>query len=507
MLTVKHYERIRRAYHVEGKSMRAIERDLGHSYWTIRKALEHSTPPGYRMKRLRGSPVLGPYHAQIDELLASEKDLPRKQRYTSKKIYEIIKSAGYGGAEPTVRGYVSKQRGLLKRPQVYVPLEFEPGADAQVDWGEAWVRMNGEMMPVQMYVMRLCYSRKIFVMAFPTQRQEAFFAAHVTGFAYFGGVPRRMTYDNLTTAVRKILKGSERKEQQGFMALRSHYLFESHFCTPGKGNEKGQVEDGVGYARRNFFVPIPEFESFNDLNEYLRQCCEADDQRRVDRQEQTIAEAWREEQPHLRALPDRAFDACVHREVTLNGYSQVTFDTNRYSVPVERVRKRLRLKAYVFHIEIWDEEAMLAQHGRCYERNQDVLEPLHYLTLLEQRPGAFEHAKPLRQWRQQWPSHYEQLLSTLKQRHAGKPEAVREFIRILQLHQQHSPALMATAIAQALKEGLGHYEGVRFCLNRLLDPSPTVTPLDLSSQPALHPIGQQSLDLKRYDRLLTGGLS
>ena len=264
---------------------------------------------------------------------------------------------------------------------------------------------------------------------------------------------------------------------------------------------------GVGYARRHFFVPMPEVASFTALNAYLLQCCEKDDQRRVDRQAQTIAEAWQEERPHLRLLPGRAFDACLQREVTLNGYSQVTFETNRYSVPVEQARKRLRLKAYVFHIEIWDEASLLARHERCYGRNQDVLEPLHYLHLLAQRPGAFEHAKPLRQWRNQWPPHYERLLALLKHRHEREKAAVREFVRILQLHQQHPPALMETAIAQALSEGLGHYEGVRFCLNRLLDPAPTMTPLDLSAQPALSAIGQQPLNLTHYDQLLAGGVS
>ena len=244
MLDVQHYERIRRAYHVEEKRMRQIEREYGHSYWTIRKALKHSSPPGYRLKGERGSPVLGPYKAQIDALLATEKDLPRKQRYTGTKIYEIIQASGYVGAESTVRRYVGQRRGLMRRPQVYLPLEFDPGEDAQIDWGEAWVKMKGEMISVQLFVLRLCYSRKIFVMAFPTQRQEAFFAAHVAGFAYLGGVPRRIAYDNLTTAVYKILKQGEREEQKGFVALRSHYLFESRFCTPGQGNEKGRVEDG-----------------------------------------------------------------------------------------------------------------------------------------------------------------------------------------------------------------------------------------------------------------------
>ena len=178
MLTVIDYDRIRRAYHLEEKSMRQIERELGHGYWTIRKALKESEPGSYRLAKPRAAPVLGPYKAEIDKRLAEEAKHPRKQRYTSKKLYELIRAQGYRGAESTVRAYVGKQRQTYRRPQVYLPLTFDPGQDAQIDWGVGWVEMEGEQMAVQFFVLRLCYSRKIFVMAFPTQRMEAFFLAH-----------------------------------------------------------------------------------------------------------------------------------------------------------------------------------------------------------------------------------------------------------------------------------------------------------------------------------------
>jgi hypothetical protein len=225
----------------------------------------------------------------------------------------------------------------------------------------------------------------------------------------------------------------------------------------------------------------------------------------VDRQSRRIAEAWEEERPHLRSLPARAFDCAVSREVTLNGYSQVTFETNRYSVPTDKARKHLILKAYPFHIEILTGDEVIARHERSYERQQDILNPLHYLPLLAQRPGAFEHAQPLRQWREQWPVRYEELLTALYQRHDTESRAVKEFVQVLQLHQMHADALVETAVAQALAEGIPHYEGVRFCLNRLLDPTPEVTPLDLSAQSELAAVGLQPLALGRYDQLLSGG--
>lgn len=504
MLTVEDRERIRQAYYVEGKSMRAIERELKHSYWTIQKALAAAEPPAYEMKQPRPAPVMGPYKAMVDKLLAEEGEAPRKQRYTSGKIYRLLMAAGYDGSESGVRRYVGQQRGRMGKAEVYLPLEFGPGQDGQVDWGEAWVELAGQRQEVQVFVMRLCYSRKTFAMAFPTQRQEAFLAGHVAAFAHFGGVPRRLSYDNLSTAVRRILVGAEREEQATFVTLRSHYLFQSHFSTPGEGHEKGGVESGVGYVRRNFLVPMPKVASYAELNEHLLAACQADERRRVSRQTQTIGEMWAREQTCLRSLPERELACCISREVTLNPYGQVTFETNRYSVPADKAQKHLTLRAYPFRVEILAGTEVIASHERSYEREQDILDPLHYLSLLAERPGAFEHAKPLQQWRQQWPAQYEALFAALQRRHGQQRQAVREFIRILQLHHCHSPNLIATAVTQALAEGMPHLGGVTFCLHRLLDPTPALSPLDLSERPELQQVGAQPLSLDVYDQLLAG---
>jgi transposase len=504
MLTVHDYERIRRAYYIDKKSIRQIGRELRHSYWTIRKALDTSAPEPYQLSKAKLAPVLGPYKGQIEQLLADNAQLPRKQRYTSKKIYQAIRGQGYPGAESTVRYYVAQQRKAMSRPTIYLPLAFDPGMDAQADWGEGYVLMAGEMVSAQLFVMRLCYSRKLFVMAFPTQRQEAFLWGHVQAFAHFGGVPRRISYDNLKTAVRRILEGRNREEQTTFTRFRSHYLFASRFCTPGQGHEKGGVENDVGYARRNFLVPMPTVANFDELNQLLLTACQEDDLRRVERTDQTIGERWQTEVPHLHPLPKHAFACCTSREVTLNGYGQVSFETNRYSVPVDEARKALTLRVYPFHIEILADHQVIATHTRTYGRKENVLDPLHYLPLLEQRPGAFEHAQPLRQWRAQWPPVYETLLAALRRQQPSESQAIRAFIQILQLHQHHAPDQIEAAIKQALAEGLTSLVGVRFCLNRLLDPTPVVAPLDLSTRPELVEIGRQPTSLERYDRFLLG---
>ena len=501
MIRVEDREKIRRAYFIENKSQRQIARELGHSRKTVRKAIESAEPAMYALRRPRPAPVLGAYKVRIDELLAENERLPRKQRYTGRKIYEDIEADGYTGSESTVRGYIAQRRREKKKRKVYIPLEFDPGADAQVDWGEAMAIIAGEQVTVQLFVMRLCYSRRLFVMAFPTQKQEAFFEGHVRAFHHFQGIPRRISYDNLKAAVQRILEGRNRREQETFVVFRSHYLFESRFCTPGQGHEKGRVEEGIGFSRRNFMVPIPEVASFEELNAHLLAACLADDQRRVDRQEVTVGEAWETEKPYLLPLRRRDFECCVTRPVTLNPYSQVEFETNRYSVPVDKAYRNLVIKAYPFRIDVLCLDDVIASHPRCYDREQDVLDPLHYLPLLAQRPGAFEHAKPIRRWREGWPPVYERLLVHLQAQWPGG-RGVREFVRILEFHRDHPDDLVAQAVEQALEYGCAHADGVELCLRQLLDPGPMMLPIDLSYWPELVGVGSQAPDLRRYDRLL-----
>jgi transposase len=505
MLDVESWESIRRGYYVEEKSIRELMRETGHSFRSIRRIIEGNEPGRYVLSGVRAAPVLGAYKAQIEEMVAANAGLPRKQRYTSSRIYQLLQKAGFAGAESTVRHYVSRVRQKQRRPQVYLPLSFEPGCDGQADWGQAEVILNGEIVTVQLFVMRLNYSRRIFVMAFPSQKQEAFFQGHVAAFQHFGGVPWRLTYDNLSAAVQKVLKGKARQEQTKFLTFRGHYLFDSHFCTPGEGHEKGGVEHGVGYVRRQYLVPRPVVESFAELNTYLHERCVADDVRQVKGQPVPIGEMWQQEQPHLRPLPAYAYDCCRVVEATLTPYSQVIVETNRYSLPVAEACTRLVVKLYPFAVEIYrpDQPAPLAIHERCYGREQDIFDPLHYLPLLEQRPGAFDYATPLRQWRTTWPAVYETLLAQLR-RQWPEGRGIREFVTILQLHQHHSTELIAAAIAQALDHHCAHADGVQLCLHQLLTPELPTVVLDLQSRPQLLGIGEQAVNLAQYDALVGG---
>lgn len=506
MIKVEEKEKIRRAYYVENKSVRQIARELKYARQTVRKAIQSAEPEKYKMKRPRQAPILGPYKDQIKELLTESETMPPKQRYTSHRIYELIEAEGFRGSESTVRHYVAQVRKARKRPKIYLPLEFDPGTDAQVDWGEADVILQGDQVTVQLFLMRLCYSRRLFVMAFPNQKQEAFFAGHVTAFSHFEGIPQRLTYDNLKTAVKKVLIGSEREEQAGFVAFRSHYLFESHYCTPGAGHQKGRVEDGVGYVRRNFLTPLPRVESFSQLNEHLLRQCFKNDQRQIEGQKMMVEQAWQEERPLLRPLPAYPFDCATTKGVSLNGYGQVTVDGNRYSVPADKAEAQLIVKIYPFEVQIFrpGDEEPIAQHPRCYGHKQDIFDPLHYLPLLQQRPGAFQHAKPIRRWREEWPAVYEELLARLQQQWP-EGQGLQQFIHILKLHQHHPADLIEQAVEQALLYNCAHRDGVELCLRQLEHPEPIFRTLDLGDHPKLAQIGDQPLDLERYDQLLGQG--
>ena len=481
--------------------MRQIGRDQHHGYQAICKALESAEHQPYTLTEPKPAPKLGPYKDKINDLLAKEAKLPRKQRYTTHKIYELMQAEGYSGSESNLRRYVGKRRREMRHPAIFIPLSYEPGQDAQVDWGEAKVIMAGEQETVQLFVMRLCYSRRIFVIAFPRQKQEAFFTGHAEAFRFFEGIPETITYDNLKTAVKRVLKGRSREEQERFITLRSHYLFASRFCNTGQGHEKGGVEHGVKYTRQNYLVPLPKVRDYAELNAWLRRKCLADDARQVDRQPQPIGVMWAEEQKLLRSLPATDFPCYSSREVTMNRYGQVVFETNRYSVPAHKAQKQLTLRAYPFRIEILNGREIIATHQRCYGRQEDILNPLHYLPLLAKRPGAFEHAKPLRQWRESWPPLYDELLHQLK-RQQSEIMAVREFVQILQLHNEFEAEMVQTAITQAVSEGIPHLSGVLFCLNRLLDPTPEKTSLSQTLQPQLDSVGQTALSMSQYDRLL-----
>ena len=498
MIDVDEKELIRRDYFVLGLSMRCIARERGHSRHTVRRALADPGPPVYRRREPKPRPAIGSYTGIIDHWLAEDQQRPAKQRHTARRIYHrLVAEYGFSGSESTVRRYVRERR--PRRPEVFIPLEHDP-AEAQVDWGTGQVILAGRQRAVQLFCFRLCYSQKPFVMAFPTERQEAFFAGHATAFGVIGGVPRRITYDNLPTAVQRVLTGGRREEQREFTAFRSHYLFESSFCRPGKegAHEKGLVENLVGYARRNFLVPLPEVDSFDELNALLLARCQASDGRVLAGRGMTVGEAWDVERRHLLPLPPFPWPCCSVHTLKVSLSSVVRFETNRYSVPAGYAGRNVILRAYVDRVDIAHGERIIASHARCYGRDQDILDPYHYLPVLQVKPRAFHHAKAVRHY--PWPPVFRQALAFLEERHPDGA-GVKEFLRILALKDEFGEQRLGRALELALRYRCLAADAVRHLLHHLEAPRCEPVRLDLQSLRVASPVVPVR-DVALYNQLL-----
>lgn len=480
MVTVEQKELIRREHTIKGKSIRQIAREMHHSRKTIRKAIVDPGIPGYTRKEPKAKPVMGPYLSIIKQWLEEDRTRPVKQRHTAKRIYDRLRDEyGFSGSERTVRGEVSILR--EKVPDSHVPQTYQPGDGAAFDFGEAQVIMDGHQRTVHLACMRLDYSSKFFVYALPTDRREGLFESHIDAFQYLEGIPARIRYDNMKQVVEKILRGKTRQEQSQWIAFRSHFLFETDYCTPGKGQEKGGVENLVGYMRRNFLVPMPAVKDFRALNAYLLGCCERDAGERK-RWGKTVQDLWLEEKERLRPLPEKMPEACVTVTAKVNRRQMVRFSNNWYSVPPEYVGKIVTVKAFVFQVTIALQETVIAVHERRYEREEEALNPHHYLPVLLRKPGAFERATPILTW--PLPPVYDRYRRRLKERHEGS-QGIKEYIRILMLLKDHSLAEVSAAVEKALSCGILSYDGVFNLLSQIHEPLPGPSSLRVNSPPVL----------------------
>ncbi len=339
------YELIRTAKRVYKKSIRQIAKETGHSRITIRKVLS-GLEPKYRRNKEPGCAVMDAVGAVVERWLKDDLTEPRKQRHTAHRIYtRLLEEHEFTGAESTVRRWVREQkiRLGLKITEAVVPLDPEVAQEAEVDWGSAWVGMSGERQQVKLFCMRSRYSGKAFVRAYPWERQEMFLDGHIRAFSFYGGAFPVLVYDNLTVAVRRILRGKARIEQERFTAFRSYHTFQARFCNPAQGQEKGGVEGLVGFARRNFLVPIPEVKNFDELNELLLARLIEHGETRIQGREdsRTINERHDEEHARLLPIPERPFENTKTVGVRISRYQTAQVDRNRYSVPTAYVGRRL----------------------------------------------------------------------------------------------------------------------------------------------------------------------
>ena len=503
---VELFEQIRRDREREGLSIRALaERHRVHRR-AVRQALAAALPPPRRRPEGRPAPKLGPYRPLIDEWLAADREAPRKQRHTSKRIWQRLR-AEYRAevAETTVRDYVRRRRRELGEPgDAFVPQLHLPGVEAEVDWGEAEALIAGQRLRVGIFLMRACYSGAAFVIAFERQTQQAFLEAHVEAFRFFGGVFELVRYDNLRSAVKQVLRGRRRVETDRFVALRSHYLYESTFTLTGRegAHEKGGVESEVGRFRRSHLVPVPKVGSLAELNAMLADACGRELERRITGRSETVGEALVRERSALKPLPAEDFDADEQASPRVDQKALVTIRQNRYSVPVALVGRRVQARVGAREIVISCEGREVAHHSRLSSRFQVSARLDHYLELLRVKPGALKGSLPLHQERERgrWPVCFDELWRGLEGRY-GRSEAARQMVDVLLLCRELGAGPVELAVRGALAAGALDGRAVALLARRVERRPPA--PLELEG--ALAAVGAAAADLAGYDALLERG--
>lgn len=495
MKGVELYGRVRRYVMVEGNSQRDAARYFGIDRETVAKMLAHSVPPGYRRGRPPSKPKIDPYRGVIDQILESDRSAPRKQQHTAERIFQrLVAEHGFTGGRTIVKDYV---QGWKERTQeAFIPLTHEAG-HAQVDFGQAVVVVDGVRRKAHFFALDLPHSDAGFVVAYPGETTEAFCDGHVQAFAFFGGVPRSILYDNSKIAVVGIHKDGGRTRSRTFSELVSHYLFADRFARIRKGNDKGNVEGLVKFVQRRYFTPIPHAASWDDLNRQLREACVARLTERVAGVDEMIGERAERDRAAFLPLPATAYDACQRVPGCARSTALVRYKTNDYSVPVAYAHRSVFIKAYVHEIAICHGSMEIARHRRSYERHDAIYEPTHYLSLLERKPGALDQAAPLDGW--DLPDEFRVLRRQLETR-LGKAGR-REFIQVLQLIGVFSLHRVHAGVCAALRLSAISYDAIKHLIIASADRR--VIKLDLNAYPHLPRPDVITTQAADYNALLT----
>ena len=457
MYTVDLYLRVRLACHVDGLSQREAASRFGIARETVRKMLRHSEPPGYRRRQPPKRPKLAPFTDIIDRILEEDRTVHRKQHHTAKRIFERLRDEhGFTGKETIVKDYVRERR--LRRREMFVPLSHPPG-HAQADFGEADAIIAGVKYRAHFFVMTLPHSDACFVAAYPAAATEAWLDGHNRAFVFFGGVPQSILYDNDKCLVSRILSDGTRQRTRAFSGLQSHYLFEDRYGRPGKGNDKGNVEGVVGYARRNFMTPLPRFASWDAFNGHLEEQCRNRQGNVLRGHRESIGERFVRDREALKRPLPAPFDACDKQGTRVNSLSLVRYRTNDYSVPVAYGHQEVWIRGYVHEVVIGCGAGIIARHPRSYDREDMVFDPIHYLALLEHKIGALDQAAPLAGW--ELPDAFPTLRRLLEARmgKAGK----REYVQVLRLVETFDLEVLHGAVKDALRLGAIGYDAVTPC--------------------------------------------
>jgi transposase len=499
MKDVDLYLKVRHAVRIEGLSERAAARRFGIDARTVNKMMKFSVPPGYVRKKPPAKPKLDSFIPVIDGILVEDKSRPKKQQHTAKRIFERLRDEhGFTGGITIVKDYVA---GWHQRAQeMFVPLAHPPG-HAQADFGEAIGVIGGVERKIHFFAFDLPHSDACFVVGYPAETTEAFCDGHVRAFAFFGGVPKSILYDNTKIAVARILGDGKRQRTRVFTELQSHYLFDDRFGRPGKGNDKGKVEGLVGYARRNFLVPIPVFESFEALNAHLLECCGRRMADCLRGHDGTIGERLERDLAAFQTPLPAPYDACEKVLTSVSSLSLVRYRLNDYSVPTTYGHRDVLVRGYVHEVVISCGAEVIARHPRSYEREDFVFDPLHYLALIEQKINALDQAAPLAGW--QLPEEFMTLRRLLEAR-MGK-QGKREFVQVLRLMEVFRANEVAAAVRDAIARGAIGFDAVKHLVLCRIERRPPR--LDMTVYPYLPQAYVAMTSAKTYLGLLTGAAS
>jgi transposase len=464
------------------------------NFRTVQKIVQQSQPPaGQTRHHPRPKPVLDPFLPIIEQILQQDQNAPPKQRHTARRIFDRLKNEyGYSGSQSIVRDAVAQLR--QSQAEVFIPLHHPP-AHAQADFGRAEVRIAGQSYRAALFVLTLVHSNRRFACLVPRECTETFLHGHTAAFAELGGVPRRLTYDNSRIAVKGILGSHDRLTTVQFDRLRAHFLFEAHFCCVRRAQEKGSVENGVGYVRRNFLVPVPQADCWAELNDRLSQDCARDFQQQAQHNagQAALLEA---DQAALLPLPAAPFEARRVAVVVVNKLSLARFDGNDYSVPSRFAYQSLTATGTIDSVRLQHQDTVVAEHRRCWGKKQTILEPVHYLAVLEHKPGALDHGRPFVGW--ELPSCFARLRWHLEE--SDRLEGTRQYIRVLRLLESHTLEAVTVAVERALSLAICDAAVVRLLLEQCGER--TVAGFDLAGRARLQAVCVPVPDLSRYGTLL-----
>ncbi len=466
------YRKVRLAC-AEGMSQREAARHFNISRDSVAKMMAFSVPPGYRRTAPVKRPKLDAFTGIIDGWLEGDREVHRKQRHTAKRVFERLRDEhGFTGGYTIVKDYM-RQRERRGR-EMFVPLAHPPG-HAQADFGEAVVVIGGVEQKAHFFVMDLPHSDACFVRAYPAATAEAWVDGHVHAFAFFGKAPVSVLYDNDRCLVAKILPDGTRQRATLFSGFLSHYLFRDRYGRPGKGNDKGNAEGLVGYSRRNFMVPIPRFATWDAFNAYLEEQCHRRQADVLRGQSETIGERLTRDLAAMADLPAAPFDACDQTTGRVSSQALVRYKTNDYSVPVAYGHRDVWIRGYVDAVVIGCGGEIIARHPRCYDREDMVFDPVHYLPLIERKINALDQAAPLAEW--DLPPEFATLRRLMEARmiKAGR----REYVQVLRLLETFGIDDLHAAVKKALQLGAVGFDAVKHLVLCHVEKRPPKLDLDI----------------------------